>query len=59
MEFSACNRGEGSILVMDIALSHCVKINNKQCLFVVIELYVCVMTTNLAFVADLYCIKEL
>jgi len=59
MEVSTFERGEGSILVMDIAPLHCVKINHRQCLFVVIALYMCVMTTDLAFVADLYCIKEL
>ena len=31
----------------------------NQCLFAVMELYICVMTTDLAFLADLYCIKEL
>ena len=59
MEVSTCDRREGNILVMDIALLHCVKINHKQCLFVVIALYMFVMTTDLVFVADIYCIKEL
>ena len=61
MEVGTCNRGEGNILVMDIALLHCVKVNHKQCLFVVtaIYTYMCVMTKDLSFVADPYCIKEL
>jgi len=57
MEASTCDRREGNILVMDIALLHCVKINHKQCLLVVIALYMCVMTTDLAFVTDVYCIN--
>ena len=59
MEVSTCDRREGNILVMDITLLYCVKINQKQCLLVVITLYMCVMTTDLVFVADVYCIKEL
>jgi len=59
MEVSTCSWGESNIVIMDIAVLHCVKINHKQCLFVVIAIYMCVITTDLRFVADLdlYCIK--
>jgi hypothetical protein len=57
MEVSNCDRREGNIHVMDIAPLHCVKINHKQRLFVVIALYMCVRTTDLTFVTDVYCIN--
>jgi len=53
MDITPCNRREGNMLVMDIALLHCAKISQKQCLFSVIASYMCVMTTDLAFVAYL------